>query len=209
MSDWQGHAAGCHPNSACPFHDLYPGAVGLHRAPSLGRDSNHWVLRSRLRVEDFTIDASQEVPDPRDPWPNQYLPPEEDPATQALLPDGTSPFHVWSKSGAEGEEELYRLPQGRVLSCIQARVPEPGETPKLELVSGDPNSLASGKPVVRRVWELVLRAHNMITLPVSIKDARAMIPPAEYWLPGRLNDMREQWACWSTSEEREGESGVP
>ena len=60
------------PFSSCPFHDLYPGALPQHRAPSLGRDSNHWVLRSRLRGEDFTIDTAQEVPDPRDPWPNQY-----------------------------------------------------------------------------------------------------------------------------------------
>ena len=100
------------------------------------------------------VDTAQEVPDPRDPWPNQYFPPEDEAATQALLPEGTPPFHVWKKCGEGEEEELYRLPQGRVFSYVTARVPEPGETPKLEVVSGDLNSLASGKPVIRRVWEL-------------------------------------------------------
>ena len=90
-----------------------------------------------------------------------------------------------------------------MFSYVTARVPKPGETPKLEVVSGDLNSLASGKPVIRRVWELILRAHNMISLPVRIKDAKAMIPPAEYWAPERVKEMRDQWASWDSSEEKE------
>ena len=52
---------------------------------------------------------------------------------------------------------MFKLPQGRVFNFVEPRVPLAGETPKLEIVSGDLNSLAYQMPVARRVWELVLR----------------------------------------------------
>ena len=131
-----------------------------------------------------------------DPWPNQLLPIEETPATQAILPDGTPPFHEWR------DDELFKLPQGRVFNFVEARVPLAGETPKLELVSGDLNSLAYQLPVVRRVWELILRSHNMITLPVSVRDATHLIPPERFWNPERVKEMKEQWGKWDSSETR-------
>jgi hypothetical protein len=116
------------------------------------------------------------------------MPPEDDPATSALLPEGTPPFHVWRKSGEH--EDLFKLPIGRVFEYVQARVPMVGETPKLEVVSGDLNSLADQMPVIRRVWELVLRAHNMVALPVQVKDAKAMVPPERYWDAERVSERR-------------------
>ena len=140
--------------------------------------------RSRQRGEVFTYDPTLDEPDPQDPWPNQLLPVEETPATQAILPDGTPPFHEWQ------EDDLYMLPQGRVFSFVEPRVPQAGEAPELELVSGDLNSLAYQMPVVRRVWELVLRAHNMISLPVTGKDAAHLIPPGRFWIPERIAEMK-------------------
>ena len=98
------------------------------------------------------------------------------------------------------EDDLFKLPQGRLFNFVEPRVPLAGETP--EIVSGDLNSLAYELPVVRRVWELVLRAHNMITLPVSVRDAPFLIPPERFWIPERVKEMKEQWGKWDSSEAR-------
>ena len=75
------------------------------------------------------------------------------------------------------------------------------------MVSGDLNSLAYQLPVVRRVWKLVLRAHNMIALPVSVRDAPFLIPPERFRIPERVKEMKEPWGKWDSSEARAAVSG--
>ena len=76
---------------------------------------------------------------------------------------------------------LVPLPKGRLFRHVSAHQPSLGNTPKIELVSGDMNSLLYGRPGVRLLFELELRKFSMAMLLELQQEMRPLRPPKEFW----------------------------
>ena len=89
--------------------------------------------------------------------------------------------------------KLVPLPSGRLFNHVEAHVPEVGRTPKLELLSGDLNSMLHDLPGVRLLFELILRDYSLTMLPSTQKDMKPLRPPKKFWDQDMLEHAQEQW----------------
>ena len=83
--------------------------------------------------------------------------------------------------------------QGRLFGHVSAHQPSLGDTPKIELVSGDMNSLFYERPGVRLLFELVLRKFSMAMLPELQQEMKPLRPPKEFWNKRVLERATSHW----------------
>ena len=89
-------------------------------------------------------------------------------------------------------QRLVPLPTGRLSRRVEARTPSMRETPKIEVITGDLNSMCHKLPGVRVMLEYVLRDFTVVLLPVLQKDAKPLKPPQDLWSRATLDALAVQ-----------------